>query len=114
MSTLLRLSAPRLTKALERNGLKDGCISVADLRRTLTKRGMSDRDMHEVFGTLTKQLEPPNCYMSHCSHFGGAGAPMNCGLERVPGKCSILRDFKARKKAKAEKAKAVQVEGSPS
>lgn len=101
MSTLLRLSAPRLRKALERNKLTDGRISVSELRSTLTRRGMSDRDMHTLFSQIIGVLEPAPCHMSHCKNFGGAGAPMNCRLERTPGRCSILKDFKERKAAKA-------------
>jgi len=113
MSTLLRLSTPRLVKALERNGIKDGQISVYDLRKKLTKRGMSDRDMHDLFHKIIKPLEPPPCYMTHCKDYGGGGAPMNCRLERIPGKCAILRDFNVRKKERAEKAKAEKTNGAP-
>lgn len=103
MSGLLRLSTPRLEKAVARSGMKDGSISIIDLRRTLERRGMSDRDIHSLFFTLIDALEPPCCYMTHCKHFGGAGAPMNCGLERVPGRCSILKQYKQRVAEKAEK-----------
>ena len=84
-------------------------ITLADNQRmeraALERRGMSDRDMHSLFFDVIKVLEPPSCYMTHCKHFGGSGAPMNCGAERVPGRCSILKEFKQRKAAK-EKAKA--------
>lgn len=100
MSTLLRLSTPRLKKAIERNGLKDGQISVDDLRCTLERRGMSDQAMHGLFFALINVLEPPQCPMSHCKHYGGSGAPMNCNLERTPGRCSILKDFRKRREQK--------------
>lgn len=104
MSTLLRLSTPRLEKAVERSGMKDGSISIRELRRTLERRGMSDRDIHSLFFNIIDVLEPPACPMSHCKHYGGSGAPMNCSLERVPGRCSILKEYKQRKAAKAAKA----------
>lgn len=104
MSTLLRLSTPRLEKAIERSGLKDGRLSIRDLRRTLEKRGMSDRDIHSVFFTLIDAMEPPSCHMTHCENFGGVGAPMNCRLERVPGRCSSLKKFNERKADRAKKA----------
>lgn len=110
MSTLLRLSTPRLTKAVERVGLKDGAISIYDLRRALTKRGMSDRDMHSLFHQIITVLEPPSCHMSHCKNFGGGGAPMNCQLERVPGRCQILKEFKVRKAEKQKKQEIQAVE----
>lgn len=103
MSTLLRLSTPRLKKSIERNGMKDGSISVNELRRTLERRGMSDRDMHSLFFTIITVLEPPACFMTHCKNYGGSGSPMNCGLERTPGRCSILKQFKERK-AEREKS----------
>jgi hypothetical protein len=106
MSTLLRLSTPRLEKAIARAKVGNGTtFTVRDLRAALERRGMSDRDMHSLFFDVIKVLEPPSCYMTHCKHFGGSGAPMNCGAERVPGRCSILKEFKQRKAAK-EKAKA--------
>lgn len=110
MSTLLRLSTPRLIKALERNGIKDGQISVYDLRKKLTQRGMSDRDMHSLFHMIIGPLEPPPCHMTHCKSFGGGGAPMNCSLERIPGKCTILKDFKVRTKGRAERAEKAKSE----
>lgn len=106
VSILLRLSTPRLEKAVERVGLKDGSISVFDLRKALTKRGMSDRDMHAMFHRIITVLEPPSCYMSHCKHFGGGGSPMNCQLERVPGRCQILKEYKIRKADREAKAEA--------
>lgn len=109
MSTLLRLSTPRLEKAVarsvkvrphDRSGEKE--FTVRELREALERRGMSDRDIHSLFHTIIAVLEPPSCVMQHCKHFGGSGSPMNCALERVPGRCSILKQFKQRK---AEKAK---------
>lgn len=110
MSTLLRLSTPRLEKAIERHGIKDGRISVYDLRKILTKRGMSDRDMHGLFFKLIDVLEPPSCPMTHCKYFGGVGAPMNCSQELVPGKCKLLRDFNQRQiEREKKKSKSVEV-----
>jgi hypothetical protein len=106
MSTLLRLSTPRLEKALGRvlkKAPETALFSVRDLRHALERRGMPDRDIHSLFCTMTAVLEPPNCHMTHCKHFGGSGSPMNCGLERVPGRCAILKDFNARKSARALK-----------
>lgn len=113
MSTLLRLSTPRLEKAIARAKVGNGTtFTVRDLRAALERRGMSDRDMHSLFFDVIKVLEPPPCYMTHCKHFGGTGTPMNCGLDRVPGRCAILKEFKQRKAAK-EKAKAEAAEQQP-
>ncbi|MGQ0710881.1 MAG: hypothetical protein ACT4NV_14180 [Rhodoferax sp.] len=112
MSTLLRLSTPRLEKAVARAVKHDPWnsdeqrFSVRELRQDLERRGMSDRDIHGLFFQIIAVLEPPSCYMTHCANFGGSGAPMNCALERVPGRCSILKEFKQRQAAKAEKRKA--------
>ena len=103
MSPLL-LRTQRLKKAVDRSGMLDGSLSIDVLRRVLQRRGMSDRDIHSLFSTVITALEPPSCYMSHCKHFGGTGASMNCGLERVPGRCPILRQYKQRKAQKAAAA----------
>lgn len=105
MSSLLRLSTPRLEKAIARAKVGNGtAFTVRDLRAALERRGMSDRDMHSLFFAVIKALEPPSCYMTHCKHFGGSGAPMNCGLERMPGRCTILKEFKQRKADKEAKS----------
>lgn len=118
MSTLLRLSTPRLEKAVARAVKRDHWssdeqrFSVRELRQALERRGMSDRDIHSLFFNIIGVLEPPSCPMSHCKHYGGCGAPMNCSLERVPGRCTILKEFKQRHAAKAEKkAQAAATEG---
>lgn len=109
MSTLLRLSTPRLEKAVARAvkrchwGDSEQRFSVRELRQALERRGMSDRDIHSLFFKIIDVLEPPACPMSHCKHYGGCGAPMNCSLERVPGRCTILKEFKRRKEEKAAK-----------
>ena len=109
MSTLLRLSTPRLEKAVARAVKRDPWsgdeqrFSVRELRQALERRGMSDRDIHSLFFNIISVLEPPACPMSHCKHYGGCGAPMNCSLERVPGRCTILKEFKQRQASKAEK-----------
>jgi len=108
MSSLLRLSTPRLEKAVVRavrtsiyaEGKK---FTVRELLEALIRRGMSDRDIHSLFFSIIDVLEPPSCPMSHCKYFGGAGAPMNCKQERIPGRCTILREYKQRKKDKASK-----------
>lgn len=110
MSTLLQLSTPRLEKAVARTVKRfhrssdEQRFSVRDLREALERRGMPDRDIHGLFFKIINALEPPSCPMSHCKHYGGCGAPMNCGLERVPGRCSILKEYKQRKAGKAAKA----------
>lgn len=115
MSSLLRLSTPRLEKAVDRAVKRDQfCsneqrFSVLELRKALERRGMSDRDIHNLFFKIIDALEPPSCPMSHCKTFGGVGAPMNCALERVPGRCSILKEYKQRKADKAAKAAAAEV-----
>lgn len=103
MSTLLRLSTQRLEKAVELCGMKDGSLSIRGLRSVLERRGMSYRDIHSLFFTIIYILEPPCCHMTHCEHFGGSGSPMNCGIERVPGRCSILKAYKQRKAEKEKK-----------
>lgn len=104
MSSLLRLSVPRLEKAVDKVVKIDiwasGDVrrfSVNELREALERRGMSERDIHSLFSKIISVFEPPSCYMSHCKHFGGGGAPMNCSLERTPGRCAILKEFKLRK-----------------
>lgn len=105
MSTLLRLSTPRLEKAVKRAvkarpwGRDDDepSFTVRELREALERRGMSDREIHSLFFNIIGALEPPGCTMSHCKAFGGAGAPMNCSLDRVPGRCSIHKEYKQRK-----------------
>lgn len=109
MSTLLRLSTPRLEKAVARAvkhdpwSSDDQRFSVRELRQALERRGMSDRDIHRLFFNIIGVLEPLACPMSHCKHYGGSGAPMNCSLERTPSRCTILKEFKQRQAAKAEK-----------
>ncbi|GEM_PF-2752557 len=114
MSTLLRLSTPRLEKAVaravKRNPWDDNehLFSVRDLRAALERRGMSDRDIHSLFFNIIGALEPPSCPMSHCKNHGGSGAPMNCRLERVPGRCTILKEYKQRQVDKAAVKEAAQ------
>lgn len=108
MSTLLRLSTPRLEKAVARAGMTDGSISIRELRRVLERRGMSEQKMHSLFFTIINVLEPPSCFMTHCKHYGGSGYPMNCGLEKTPGRCKILKDFRDRKADKVKKAEAAK------
>jgi len=110
MSTLLRLSTPRLEKAIKRNVRvvrhnvnNEVVFSVWELREALTRRGMSDRNMHHLFFRIIGALEPPGCHMAHCQFFGGAGAPMNCAAEKIPGRCSIYRKYKQRKAARDAK-----------
>lgn len=109
MSTLLRLSTPRLEKAVARAVKRDPWsndeqrFSVRELREALERRGMSDRDIHSLFWKMIAAFEPPACPMTHCKHYGCSSAPMNCSLERVPGRCTILKEFKQRQAAKAEK-----------
>ncbi|MDI3260302.1 MAG: hypothetical protein QJR02_11460 [Sinobacteraceae bacterium] len=114
MSALLRLSTPRLEKALVRAGVGNGsAFSVRELRAVLERRGMSDQEMHALFFQLIRVLEPPSCFMTHCKHFGGSGAPMNCSLERVPGRCSINREYKQRKASRAARSTAASFKESP-
>jgi hypothetical protein len=104
MSVLLRLSTPRLEKAVDRSvkvrihDNRETRFTVRELREALERRGMSDQKIHSLFFEVINTLEPPSCYMSHCKHFGGSGASMNCRLERVPGRCSIYKEYKLRKK----------------
>lgn len=104
MNTLSRLSTRRLEKAVKRCGMKDGSISIQELCSALGRRQMSDRDIHSLFFSLIAVFEPPSCPMTHCKHYGGTGAPMNCCLERVPGHCSILRQYKKRKAERGKKS----------
>lgn len=67
---------------------------------------MGDQDLHRIFCEMITALEPPPCYMTHCASFGGSGAPMNCGAGKVPGQCTILRDYKLRKVDREIKAAA--------
>lgn len=116
MSTLLRLSVPRLQKVVNKVvkpvpfAVTGGDVrfTVYELRCALERRGMSDREAHAIFVTLYRVLEPPGCSMSHCEHFGGGGSPMNCADERVPGRCSIFRNFKLRQDERAKKANEVR------
>lgn len=111
--SLLDLSMPRLEKAVakyvkaaSRRWSDPGPkFTVRELMDTLLRRGMSERDVHAMFGKITAALEPTNCYMTHCKDYGGAGAPCNCRLERVPGRCQVLKDFRQRK-VEREAAKA--------
>ena len=113
MSTLLRLSTPRLEKAVVRAfkvlvypalSAETHRFTVRELRSALERRGMSDRDIHDLFFRIIDVLEPPSCPMTHCKNFGGAGAPMNCSLERVPGRCTDLKAFRQRQKEREKKA----------
>lgn len=111
MSPLL-LSVKRLKKAIDRAGMLEDSLSVDVLCRVLKRRGMSERKIHALFFEIIRALEPPSCYMSHCRHFGGVGAPMNCGLERVPGRCSILREYKQRAEKRGAKSAAAPKEAA--
>lgn len=114
MSTLLRLSTPRLEKAVKRTmkvrpwGRNDDepNFTVRELREALERRGMSDREIHSLFWKMIAAFEPPACPMSHCKHYGCSSAPMNCGLERVPGRCLILKEYKQRKAEREKNAAA--------
>jgi hypothetical protein len=108
---LLHLSAPRLKKALKRAkcGRHDECsldgwtFSVRDLRETLQRRGMPDREIHKLFFVITHVLEPEPCRMTHCKDYGGEGCPMNCALERVPGRCQVYAKYKKRREERLKK-----------
>lgn len=110
--SLLDRSVPRLEKAIERYVRRDAQrwtdpgpkFTVRELMDSLLRRGMSEQNAHRVFFDLIAALEPEPCHMTHCKHYGGAGAPMNCGVGRMPGRCTILRDFRMRQDARAAKA----------
>jgi len=83
----------RLKKALKTRGIDSNNMSLARLLGTLEKRGMTDREMNGLVWQLIGKLEPPGCTMSHCKNYGNSGAPCNCGLERLPGRCKEYREY---------------------
>lgn len=93
----------RLETALERCGLNPSQFSALNLMNTLERRGCSDNKLSSIVTDLLTFLEPPNCYMSHCENYGGQRAPCNCGIKQIPGRCSILKAYKLRKKERVEK-----------
>lgn len=117
--SLLDLSAPRLEKAIQRYVKESKArkrwrdegpqFTVLELLDALLRRGMSERDVHSLFNGITAKLEPQGCEMTHCKNFGGSGAPMNCCLERMPSRCSILKEYRLRKIEREAKKVASEV-----
>lgn len=91
----------RLKKVCEFRGLDVNAMSklVDEVRR----RASGDRDTANALNPLMRVLEPPQCGMSHCQHYGGAYHFCNCGKDLVPGRCKINRDFQARQTERMEK-----------
>lgn len=91
----------RLKKACEFRGLDVNAMSklVDEVRR----RASGDRDTAAALNPLMRVLEPPQCGMNHCQHYGGAYHFCNCGKDLVPGRCKINREFQARQTARMEK-----------
>ena len=92
----------RLKKAMRSRGLNPDSFSADELCDVLERRGITDRRLNAVLWEVISLLEPPPCYMTHCKHYGNSTEPCNCGAGKVPGRCKINRDYKARKKARKE------------
>jgi hypothetical protein len=101
---------PRLKKALQSREIDPEKMSIAQLLHTLEKRGMTDHTMNNIVWTLISHLEPPGCRMSHCEHYGNSGAPCNCSLERIPGRCKDYREYLKRREERAAKIRPVNDE----
>lgn len=91
---------PRLKTALQTHDINPDAINLDKLGRVLEKRGITDAKLNNLVWLLITALEPPGCPMTHCKEYGHASAPMNCGAGKQPGRCSILREYKQRKKAR--------------
>ena len=94
----------RLKKALKHRGLNPESLNLNELARVFKKRGITDKKQNDIVCSVLSILEPPNCWMSHCKHFGGQSFFCYCTKEKIPGKCNIYRDYKKRQKEKAIKA----------
>ena len=92
----------RLKKAMLLRGLDPDNFSLDDLANVLVRRGITDRELNPVVYGLIGTLEPPPCYMTHCKHYGYSSLPCNCAAEKIPGRCTIYRDYKKRKKKRKE------------
>ena len=93
----------RLADALRMRGLDPANFSLVQLDKVLRRRGITDRELSPIVWTLINHLEPPGCTMGHCKFYGHSSSPMNCADGRVPGRCEIFRDYKARRKARLAK-----------
>ena len=74
-------------------------MELQQLMHALEKR-TTDRKLNDVVWRLIGILEPPPCHMTHCKEYGNSGAPMNCAAGKTPGRCAILKEFKARQAAR--------------
>lgn len=93
----------RLKKALEYRGLNPEKFNINNLFDVLMKRSTDNKLNHLVYSIIAI-LEPSQCYMTHCKNRGGQSSFCNCAAGIIPGKCSIYRAYKKRKKAKDKPA----------
>ena len=85
----------RVEAALGYHGFDPRAVKMCDLFLCLQKRTTAD-SLNNLVQHLIGILEPPSCWMTHCKHYGNSTEFCNCGLEKVPGRCSINRAFKKR------------------
>ncbi len=88
----------RLKKAIQYRGLDPLNLDLNEFSKVLSKRGITDTIQNSIVWDLLLVLEPPMCRMTHCKHHGGQRSFCNCSLERMPGMCSINRNYLKRKK----------------
>lgn len=93
----------RLEKAFRMRGVDPDNFSLRELDKVLMKRGITDTQLNPIVGTLINVLEPPGCEMTHCKLYGNSTSPMNCADGRTPGRCKILKDFRARRQERTAK-----------
>lgn len=93
----------RLKKALEYRGLNSEKLNIDKLFDVLIKRS-TDNELNKIVWSIIAILEPSQCYMTHCKEYGNQSSFCNCGSGTIPGKCSIYRAYKKRKKAKDKPA----------
>ncbi len=90
----------RFQKALKYRGINPNCRDIDLLVDMVRKRAAGDREVSNILFPIISVLEPDGCWMSHCKNYGGVYNFCNCGLGRVPGRCSIYKEYKERQYAR--------------
>lgn len=92
----------RLECGLRFRGQDPEKLTVGSLLRCLSQR-TTDQRLNNLVYEMIWMLEPPGCEMTHCKHYGESQSFCNCGLERVAGKCPILRAYRKRKRERQQR-----------
>lgn len=76
--------------------------SVKDLLDAFEKRAKTETETRNLFGVMSRLLEPPGCGKSHCKNYGGSFNWCNCAIGKIPGRCKDNLQYLKRKKEIAQ------------